>query len=107
MIDRIEITEQADHDLRGIYEYIAFELQSPDDAAGQLERLEKSIAKLGEFPEKFARYENDAWRDRDLRMMLVDHFRVCYILCKETSTITVIRVMYVGRDIDEQLKNVH
>lgn len=51
MIDTITITEQADRDLRGIYEYIAFELLSPENAAGQLERLEKSIAGLEEFPE--------------------------------------------------------
>lgn len=105
MIDKIEITEQADHDLRGIYEYIAFELQSPDYAVGQLERIEKSIAELSEFPEKFVCYENGRWQGRGLRIMSVDNFRVCYILCKETGTITVIRVMYVGRDIDEQLES--
>ena len=32
-------TDQADADLRGIYEYIAFELLSPDNAARQLCRL--------------------------------------------------------------------
>lgn len=37
--------------------------------------------------------------------MPVDNFRVCYILNKEACTITIIRVLYVGRDIDEQLKN--
>ena len=45
-------TDQADADLRGIYEYIAFELLSPDNAAGQLERLEEHIIGLEEFPEK-------------------------------------------------------
>lgn len=36
MIYEIITTEQADADLRGIYEYIAFELLSPDHAAGML-----------------------------------------------------------------------
>ena len=31
------VTEQADADLRGIYEYIAFELLSPDNASAQLD----------------------------------------------------------------------
>jgi plasmid stabilization system protein ParE len=35
--------KQADTDLRGIYEYIAFTLPEPGIAAGQLERIEKSI----------------------------------------------------------------
>lgn len=34
MTFEIEISDQADADLRGIFEYIAFELQSPDNASG-------------------------------------------------------------------------
>lgn len=37
---KIEISEQADKDLRNIYEYIAFELQAPENASGQIDRLE-------------------------------------------------------------------
>ena len=36
-----EISEQANADLRGIFKYIAFELQSVQNASGQLSRLEK------------------------------------------------------------------
>lgn len=43
----IEISDQADADLRGIYEYIAFELQSLESAANQLNRLEERIMSLG------------------------------------------------------------
>ncbi len=51
MIYEVTTTKQADTDLRGIYEYIAFELCSPDNAAGQLDRLEERILGLEEFPE--------------------------------------------------------
>ena len=30
MMYEVEVSEQADSDLRGIFEYIAFELQSPE-----------------------------------------------------------------------------
>ena len=50
MIYEVITTAQADADLREIYEYIAFELLSPDNAAGQLERLEGHIIGLEEFP---------------------------------------------------------
>ena len=46
MIFDVQISEQADRDLRGIFEYIAFELIAPENAAGQLERLEDAISKL-------------------------------------------------------------
>lgn len=47
--------------------YIAFELQSPENASGQLDRLEEQILSLDTMPERYR------------------------------------KVMYVGRDIDNQL----
>lgn len=39
MIYDIVISDQAEIDLRGILEYIAFELQAPENASGQLDGL--------------------------------------------------------------------
>ena len=98
-------TDQADADLRGIYEYIAFELLSPDNAAGQLEKLEEHIIGLEEFPEKFRLYEKEPWNSRGLRVMPVDNYLVFYIPNIDTGIVTIIRVMYAGRDVDSQLNN--
>ena len=46
MIYEVEVSEQDDRDLRGIVEYIAFELQSPENARRQLDRLEEQILSL-------------------------------------------------------------
>lgn len=100
----ITTTNQADADLRGIYEYIAFELLSPGNAAGQLQRLEEHIIGLEEFPEKFRLYEKEPWHSRGLRVMPVDNYLVLYIPDKVAEIVTVIRIMYGGRDIDKQLK---
>ena len=43
MIFDVIISAQAEEDLRGIFEYITFELLSPENAEKQLERLEKQI----------------------------------------------------------------
>ena len=43
MIYEVTTTVQANIDLKRIYEYIAFELLSPDNAAGQLDRLENRL----------------------------------------------------------------
>ena len=105
MIYEVITTNQADADLRGIYEYIAFELPSPDNATGQLERLEEHIIGLEEFPGKFRPYEKEPWNSGELRVMPVDNYLVFYILNKDTGIVTVIRVMYAGRDVDNQLNN--
>ena len=103
MIYEVTTTEQAESDLRGIYEYIAFELLSPENAAGQLDRLEEHILGLETFPEKYRAYEKEPWKSRGLRVMPVDNYLVFYIPDKETETVMVIRVMYDGRDVNNQL----
>ena len=105
MIFDVITTEQADADLRGIYEYIAFELLSPNNAAGQLDRLEEHIIGLEKFPERFRLYENEPWHSRGLRIMPVGTYLVLYILDKNAGVVTIIRVMYEGRDIAKQLNN--
>ncbi len=103
MIYKIKISEQADKDLRGIYEYIAFGLQAPENASGQLDRLEKSIMNLEQMPERFHKYEKKPWYSRGLRLMPVDNYCIMYISDMKKSTVTIIRVMYGGGDIDKQL----
>lgn len=105
MIYEVTTTEQAESDLRKIYEYIAFELLSPENAAGQLDRLEENIIGLEQFPEKYRAYNKEPWHSRGMRVMPVDNYLVFYILDKAAGLVTVIRVMYEGRDVDTQLKN--
>ena len=103
MMFDVQISERADADLRGIYEYIAFELLSPQNAAGQLDRLEAAISNLSNMPEKFRRYEREPWHSRNLRMFPLDNYLVFYIPDKNTKIVTVIRVMYGGRDIETEM----
>ena len=103
MIYEVEVSEQADSDLRGIFEYIAFELQSPKNASGQLDRLEKQILSLNTMPERYRRYEKEPWKSRGLRVLPVDNYVVLYIPDCDKKVVTILRVMYAGRDIDNQL----
>ena len=105
MIYEVIITDQANADLRGIYEYITLGLLSPDNAAGQLDRLEEHILRLEEFPEKYRLYGNEPWHSRGLRVMPVDNYLVFYIPDKDTGIVTVIRVMFEGRNVENQLNN--
>ncbi|MHC6181012.1 type II toxin-antitoxin system RelE/ParE family toxin [Clostridium sp. JNZ X4-2] len=101
---KITLTKQADTDLRNIYEYIAFTLIEPQTAVRQLERIEKGILSLDEMPKRFHVFEKEPWYSRGLRQISVDNFIVFYIPNAEDETVTIIRVMYGGMDIDKQLK---
>lgn len=101
----ISMTPQAQNDLRSIFEHIALALQSPQNAAGQLDRLEEGIDSLAQMPERFRLYDKGPWRSRNLRIMPVDNYLVFYIPSHEEKIVTIIRVMYGGRDVDRQLKH--
>ena len=103
MMYEVMISTQAEEDLRSIYEYIAFELRSPQNAAGQLDRLEKSILSLDTMPNRYRAYEREPWHSRGLRLLPVDNFVILYIPDEELRTVTVVRVMYGGRNIENHL----
>lgn len=104
MTFHVTLTDQAELDLRRIFEYIAFNLLVPEYAARQLNRLEEHIMKLADMPEKFRLHEKEPWRSKGFHQMPVDNFIVFYIAEEENRTVTVIRIMYSGRDIDTQLR---
>ena len=87
----VELSEQADSDLRGIFEYIAFELQSPENASGQPDRLEEQILSLDIMPERYRKYENEPWKSRGLRVLPVDNYVIFYIPDSIRMTIAAFR----------------
>jgi len=100
---QVVLTNQAKADLISIYRYIALDLQSPQTAEGQLSRLEKAIFSLDQMPERYRIYEHEKWKERNLRIMSVNNYLVFYIPSQEEMTVTVMRIMYGGRDVDRQL----
>ena len=103
MIYTIKVTDQADNDIRNIYEYIAYELQSPENAGGQLDRIEKCIMSLKSMPERYRFYDRESWKSRGLHIVPVDNYCILYIVDNGNTTVSIMRVMYGGRDINTQL----
>jgi len=60
---------------------------------------------LEHMPERFRAYQREPWNSRGLRIMPVDNFVVLYIVDKEKQVVSIIRIMYGGRNVEEQLKN--
>ena len=98
----VKITEKALGDMNGIYEYIAFNLQSPENAMVQYNRIADCVLKLGFFPEKFRLVDFEPERSQGLRRMLVDNYSVFYVFKEEVVTVT--RVLYSASDIEKRLK---
>ena len=106
MTFQISISRQAEADLRNVFEYIAWELRSVQNAVGQLDRLEKAISSLDRMPMRYRVYEKEPWRSRGLRVMSVDKYLVFYIPYPDTLNVEIVRIMYGGMDVDAQLNKI-
>ena len=52
---------------------------------------------------RYRQYELEPWKSRGLRVAPVDNYLVLYIPDDDTQVVTIIRVMYGGRDVNMQL----
>lgn len=97
-------TERAEQDLRGIYEYIAYTLLEPGIAKSQIRRIMDAVAGLNQMPLRHHRYEKEPWHNKGLRVLPVDNYLAFYLPIEARETVVVVRFMYGGRDIEEQLR---
>ena len=88
--------------MEGIYNYIAINLQSPENAMGQYNRIADAAVNLAFYPEKFRLADFEPERSQGLRRLIVDNYSVFYVFADEVVTVT--RVLYSASDIEKRLK---
>ena len=89
---------QAKDDLMEIYSYIAFELQVPDIAEGQVNRIRKAVRSLNFMPARYVNVEWEPWKSMEMHRVTVDNFTVYYLV--NEHIVSIIRIFYNGRDIE-------
>jgi toxin ParE1/3/4 len=102
MIYKVQLSDEAKQDLRGIYEYIAFTLLEPVIALNLRNRIVSKLKSLDEMPERYPIYQEEPWKSRGLRRINIENYSGFYLV-KEKS-VQVIRILYSGRDIANILK---
>ncbi|MCM1300042.1 MAG: type II toxin-antitoxin system RelE/ParE family toxin [Firmicutes bacterium] len=100
---KVLLTPTAGDDLRSIFKYIAYTLQSVQTAEGQLNRLQKAINSLEYMPERFRVYDKEPWKSHNFHIMNVDNYQIFYAPDIKKQTVTVFRIIYGKRDVQAQL----
>lgn len=99
---KIRYSDGARHDLRNLYEYIAYDLLVPETAAEQTQRIMKGVRSLGDMPMRYRLYGEEPWNSRGIRFFPVDNYLVFYLPDESENTVHIVRIMYGGRDIKKQ-----
>ena len=99
----IDYSSEAKQDLRNIFEYIANNLLEPETALKQIQRIMKKIRSLNEMPLRYRLYSEEPWQSLGLRLFPVNNYLVFYLPNEKKRSVSIVRIMYGGRDISEQL----
>lgn len=99
------ISEEAETDIRAIFEHIAFTLLSIQNATKQIARLEEGIESLSQLPNRFQIYDKEPWLSRGLRVLHVDNYCVFYIPDNDEEVVKILRVLYGSCNHEQRLIN--
>ena len=98
---KVQITDKALADMEEIYIYIAEQLQAPENAMEQYNRIANAIEELDVFPERVQVMESEPEHSMGLRQLPIDNFSAFYVI-KEDKVIAT-RVLYSASDISRRL----
>ena len=101
---KVEITKEALQDMQDIYDYIAIELLSPENAMGQYNRIADEILTLDIFPQRYRIMDSEPAKQMELRRMLVDNYSVFYTIRDDKVIVT--DVLYTALDIEARLRGI-
>ena len=101
---RVRYSPAAREDLKGIYSYIADSLKESGTAARQTDRIRKAIRSLDTMPERHRVVEWEPWASLGMRRIPADKYVIYYLVDKKGHTVTVVRIFYGGRNVEEIIK---
>ena len=94
-------SELANDDLLGIFDYISYELYSPQAASNLIDRIEEQIERLCDFPLSCALVQDTVLRAKGYRRLVVNNFNIFYLV--EDHLIIIERVLYGKRSYENLL----
>lgn len=90
----LKIAPIASQDLDEIYSYIAKELFNEDAAESPMEKVEKSIMRLKDFPLSCSFVADEILKQKGYRKLVIDNYIAFYIVNEEEKQVVIMRILY-------------
>lgn len=94
----IKLTSQAVGQIEEAVQYISKVLLEPQTARNWADTMQREIENLNSMPQRFPLVEEEPWRTKGIRKMLVGNFLVYYFVDEGSKTVWVTAVIYRRRD---------
>lgn len=96
---KVNLFPRAYRDIEGIYEYIAIQKLSPENAKGQTDRIRKAIKGLDLMPQSHQERHEGSYAGKGYRQLLIDNYVAIFRIDEKEKTVYVVTVQYQGRNI--------
>jgi toxin ParE1/3/4 len=95
----VKLSKRAFKDIDSIFEYIALEKLSPENARGQTDRIWKALKSLDTFPQSHQERTEGRYAGKGYRQLIVDNYIAIFRIDDDTKTVYIVTVQYQGRNI--------
>lgn len=95
----VKLNKRALRDIDSIFDYIALEKLSPENAKGQTDRIWKALKSLETFPQSHQERMVGRYAGKKYRQLLIDHYIAIFRIDESTKTVFIVTVQYQGRNI--------
>lgn len=96
---KVKIYPKAIRELDNIYEYIANEKLSPENALGQVNRIKKYILNLDTFPQSHQERNEGRYAGNGYRQLIIDNYIAVFRIDESSKTVYVITIQYQGQNM--------
>lgn len=91
--------------MREIYSYISNKLLQAENAENQINKIRKGIRSLEFMPSRYILVDWEPWHSLKMHKLSIDNFIVFYLVDNEKNTVTIVRIIYGGRDIENMISS--
>lgn len=95
----VQLYPQAVRDIDGIYEYIAIQKMSPENAKRQTDRIWDALVELETMPASHQDRLEGRYAGKGYKQFLIDNYIAIYRIDEEHKTVYVVTLQYYGRDL--------
>ena len=96
---KVKVNPRAIRELDSIYEYIANEKLSPENAKGQDARIKKAILSLNTFPQSHQERNEGRYAGKGYRQLIIDNYMAIFRIDEQRKIVYVVTIQYQGRNL--------
>jgi plasmid stabilization system protein ParE len=95
----VKLNKRAFKDINSIFEYIALEKLSPENAKEQTDRIWKALKSLDTFPQSRQERNEGRYAGKGYRQLIIDNYIAIFRIDDNAKTVYIVTVQYQGRNL--------